>query len=87
METLLFLKETSQEATNYTQFDELTSWFYQAGMLSRVPGKGAAYMIGFTDSDNAPLSGGSDCRPHLRPKIPAAICCLRPDVNCHSRRR
>jgi hypothetical protein len=54
-------------------------WFFtnyysvSPGMLSKVPGKGAAYMMGFTDSDNAPLSGGSNYRLHLPPKVPAAI--------------
>ena len=39
-------------------------WFFtdyysiSPGMLSKIPGKGAAYLIGFTDSEGAPLSGG-----------------------------
>jgi hypothetical protein len=54
-------------------------WFFtnyysiSPGMLGKVPGKGASYMIGFTDSNNAPLSGGSNYRLHLPPKIPVAI--------------
>ena len=43
------------------------------GMLSYTPGKGANYMMGFTDSEGAPLSGGSDYRLRLPPNIPAAI--------------
>jgi hypothetical protein len=43
------------------------------GMLSKIPGKGAAYMIAFTDSDGEPLSGGSNYRLHLPANIPAAI--------------
>jgi hypothetical protein len=43
------------------------------GMLSYTPGKGANYMIGFTDSGGAPLSGGRDYRLSLPPNIPAAI--------------
>ena len=43
------------------------------GMLSYTPGKGANYMIGFTDSEGAPLSGGSNYRVHLPPNIPAGI--------------
>ena len=53
-------------------------WFFtnyysvSPGMLSKIPGKGAAYMIAFTDSDGAPLTGGSDYRLNLPPNIPAA---------------
>jgi hypothetical protein len=43
------------------------------GMLSYTPGKGANYMMGFTDSEGAPLSGGSNYRLSLPPNIPAAI--------------
>jgi hypothetical protein len=43
------------------------------GTLSKIPGKGAAYMIAFTDSDGEPLSGGSNYRLHLPANIPAAI--------------
>ncbi|HEY6304109.1 MAG TPA: DUF1214 domain-containing protein [Terriglobales bacterium] len=42
-------------------------------MLSKIPGKGAAYMMGFTDSEGAPLSGGDSYRLTLPPRIPAAI--------------
>ena len=41
-------------------------WFFtnyysvSPGMLSKIPGKGAAYMIAFTDGEGVPLSGGSD---------------------------
>jgi hypothetical protein len=53
-------------------------WFFtdyysiSPGMLSQIPGKGAKYMVGFTDSDGALLSGGSNYRLHLPPNIPAA---------------
>lgn len=43
------------------------------GMLSKIPGKGAGYMIAFTDSEGEPLSGGSNYRLHLPANIPAAI--------------
>jgi hypothetical protein len=43
------------------------------GMLSIVPGKGANYLMAFTDSNGAPLSGGSNYHLRLPPKIPAAI--------------
>jgi hypothetical protein len=43
------------------------------GMISDTPGKGANYLIGFTDSEGAPLSGGNDYRLRLPPNIPASI--------------
>ena len=42
------------------------------GMLSQIPGKGAKYDIAFTDSDGAPLSGGSSYKINLPPNVPAA---------------
>lgn len=53
-------------------------WFFtdyysiSPGMISQIPGKGAKYMIAFTDSEGAPLSGGSSYRVNLPPNIPAA---------------
>jgi hypothetical protein len=53
-------------------------WFFtdyysiSPGMLSQVPGKGAKYMIAFTDSAGTPLSGGASYRLNLPPNIPAA---------------
>jgi hypothetical protein len=53
-------------------------WFFtdyysiSPGMISQVPGKGAKYMIGFTDRDGVPLSGGNSYRLTLPPKIPTA---------------
>jgi hypothetical protein len=43
------------------------------GMLSYTPGKGANYMVGFTDSEGASLSGSTNYRVNLPPKIPARI--------------
>ncbi len=43
------------------------------GMISYTPGKGANYSIAFTDSEGAPLVGGSNYRLKLPPKIPAEI--------------
>jgi hypothetical protein len=45
-EISLFLKETNQEAPHHTQFDERTSWFYEAvgvsiGMRGRTVGSGS----------------------------------------------
>jgi hypothetical protein len=53
-------------------------WFFtdyysiSPGMLSQIPGKGAKYMIGFSDSKGVPLSGGASYRLTLPPNIPAA---------------
>jgi hypothetical protein len=53
-------------------------WFFtnyysvSPGMIAQVPGKGAKYMIGFTDGDGVPLSGGSSYRLNLPKDIPAA---------------
>jgi hypothetical protein len=41
------------------------------GMVSQIPGKGAKYMIGFTDSTGVPLSGGANYRVNLPANIPA----------------
>jgi len=53
-------------------------WFFtnyysiSPGMMSRIPGKGAKYMIAFTDSKGVPLSGGASYRVKLPANIPAA---------------
>ncbi|MBI4962792.1 MAG: DUF1254 domain-containing protein [Desulfomonile tiedjei] len=53
-------------------------WFFtnyysiSPGMVSQIPGKGAKYMIAFTDSEGTPLSGGSNYRLNLPADIPAA---------------
>lgn len=53
-------------------------WFFtnyysvSPGMLSKIPGKGAAYMIAFTDGDGVALSGGARYRLNLPANIPAA---------------
>jgi hypothetical protein len=41
-------------------------------MISQIPGRGAKYMIAFTDSDGTPLSGDRTYRLNLPPDIPAA---------------
>jgi hypothetical protein len=56
---------------------DMRIWFFtdyysvSPGMLSQTPGKGAKYMIGFTDSTGTPLSGGSNYRVNLPASIPA----------------
>ena len=53
-------------------------WFFtnyysvSPGMLSQTPGVGAKYMIGFTDSAGAALSGAGSYRLNLPASIPAA---------------
>ncbi|MFO1058252.1 MAG: DUF1254 domain-containing protein [Dongiaceae bacterium] len=64
-------------AGNYVDLDART-WFFtnyysvSPGMLSKIPGKGAMYMIAFTDGDGAHLSGGSNYRLTLPADVPAA---------------
>jgi len=64
-------------AANYLDLDTRI-WFFtdyysiSPGMISQIPGKGAKYMIGFTDSSGRPLSGGASYRIKLPPNIPAA---------------
>jgi hypothetical protein len=65
-------------AGNFLALDARINFFtnyysISPGMLSYTPGKGANYMIGFTDSQGAPLLGGTDYRLHLPPNIPARI--------------
>lgn len=53
-------------------------WFFtnyysvSPGMLSQTPGVGAKYMIGFTDSAGADLTGSGNYRLNLPANIPAA---------------
>jgi len=64
-------------AGNYLDFDSRT-WFFtnyysiSPGMVSKIPGKGAMYMIAFTDSTGTPLSGGGNYRLNLPADVPAA---------------
>ena len=53
-------------------------WFFtnyyavSPGMISKIPGKGAAYMISFTDSQDKSLVGSNSYILHLPANIPAA---------------
>ena len=64
-------------AGNYVDLDARI-WFFtnyysiSPGMVSKVSGKGAMYIIAFTDSTGTPLSGGSNYRLNLPANIPAA---------------
>jgi hypothetical protein len=65
-------------AGGYREFDPRI-WFFtnyysiSPGMLSKIPGKGAAYMIAFTDAEGTPLLGENNYTLHLPANIPAAI--------------
>lgn len=57
---------------------DLRIWFFtdyysiSPGMISQVPGKGAKYMIAFTDGAGEPLSPAASYRLRLPPNVPAA---------------
>ena len=65
-----------RKAEGYLDLD-LRIWFFtdyysiSPGMISQIPGTGAKYMVGFTDSTGTPLSGGSSYRVNLPAQIPA----------------
>jgi hypothetical protein len=64
-------------AGNYLDLDSRIWYFtdyysFSPGMISQIPGKGAKYMVGFTDSTGEPLSAGATYRVKLPPNIPAA---------------
>jgi hypothetical protein len=43
------------------------------GMVSQIPGRGAAYEVAFNDADGNPLSGDSAYKLTLPPNVPAAL--------------
>jgi hypothetical protein len=53
-------------------------WFFtdyysiSPGMISQIPGKGAKYMIAFSDSDGTPLVGEANYHLKLPANVPAA---------------
>ncbi len=73
----LFLKETSQELPDRTQFDERTSWFYEAvgvsvGMMGRTVGAGQVYLEASKDNGDQWLDGGMTYQLHVPPNAPVA---------------
>jgi hypothetical protein len=73
----LFLKETSQETPNYTQFDERTSYFYEAvgvsiGMMGRTVGFGQVYLEASKDGKRQRLDGNKNYQLHVPPNAPVA---------------
>jgi hypothetical protein len=73
----LFLKETSQEAPHYTQFDERSSWFYEAvgvsiGMMGRTVGFGQVYLEAAKDAQGQWLDGSKTYQLRIPPNAPVA---------------
>jgi hypothetical protein len=72
-----FNLDWTRKAGGYLDLDTRI-WFFtdyysiSPGMISQIPGKGAKYMIGFTDNQNTPLVGDNTYRLNLPPNIPAA---------------
>lgn len=66
-----------RKAEGYRDLD-IRIWFFtdyysfSPGMISQIPGKGAKYMIAFTDSEGLPLTGATTYRLNLPKDIPAA---------------
>ena len=61
----------------YSMFNERTSYGYEAtttssGMVSRVEGKGSAYLGSYYDADGNALMGGNNYKLHIGPNPPAA---------------
>lgn len=76
-EISLYLKETSQEAPHYTEFDERTSWFYEAvtvsvGMMGRTVGFGQVYLESTRDAAGKWLDGGKNYRLRVGPNVPVS---------------
>jgi len=62
---------------NYSMFNERASYTFEAvttsaGMVSRVPGKGSAYLGSYYDADGDALQGGNNYSLHIGPNPPAA---------------
>ena len=71
----LFLKETSQETPTHTQFDERTSWFYEAvgvsaGMMGREVGTGQVYLEAAKDKNAQWLQGEKNYHLHVPANAP-----------------
>ena len=61
----------------YSMFNERTSYTFEAvttsiGMISRVAGKGSAYLGSYYDADGNALMGENDYSLHIEPNPPAA---------------
>jgi len=61
----------------YSMFNERTSYTFEAittsaGMVSRIPGKGSAYLGSYYDADGNALMGGNNYSLRIEPNPPAA---------------
>jgi hypothetical protein len=77
-EFALHLKEVDQEAPNYTQLDERSSWFYEAigvvpAMMGRTVGAGQLYLGVSKASDGNRLDGGKHYILHVPKDAPTAL--------------
>lgn len=62
----------------YSMFNERTSYTFEAvttsaGMVSRVAGKGSAYLGSYYDADGNALMGANNYSLHMEPNPPAAL--------------
>ena len=66
------------KAAGFTEIEPRV-WFFtdyysiSPGMVSQIPGRGAAYEIAFNDADGKPLSGDDSYKLTLPPNVPAAL--------------
>ena len=68
--------DPSQEAEYYSELDERSAWFYEAvtlsaGMASRTPGLGQAYLGAYRDRNGDWFDGGATYRLRVPPNPPA----------------
>ncbi len=68
--------DPSQEAEYYSELDERSAWFYEAvglsaGMASRTPGVGQAYLGAYRDRNGDWFDGGAAYRLRIPPDPPA----------------
>jgi len=71
------LLEADQETAHYTSLDERTAWFYEAvtltaGMTTKTPGQGQAYLGVQKDKDGEWLQGGNNYTLRVPPNPPVA---------------
>jgi hypothetical protein len=68
--------DPGQERPNYTELDERTDYFYEAvtaaaGMISKTPGAGSAYLGAYKDKNDRWFDGSKTYRLHVPPNPPA----------------
>ena len=65
-----------QDIGSYRQLDERAGYTYEAvwttaGMVTKSPGVGQAYLAAYRDKDGHPLEGAKNYRLHISPNPPA----------------